>query len=137
MSTTIRPELSEKNKYWIEKHRYYELKHFCLQYPYWRKMYLLALNTKSNKGNVTIKNSDISNPTEDCALKRVFYAERMAMVENIAAETDGYLADYILKAVTKGMSYDVLRVQSNIPCSRDIYYELYRKFFWLLDKARA
>ena len=25
MATTIRPELSEKNPYWIEKHRYYEL----------------------------------------------------------------------------------------------------------------
>ena len=24
MGTTIRPELSEKNPYWIEKHRYYE-----------------------------------------------------------------------------------------------------------------
>lgn len=32
MGTTIRPELSEKNPYWIERHRYYELKHFCLQY---------------------------------------------------------------------------------------------------------
>ena len=39
MGTTIRPELSEKNPYWIEKHRYYELKHFCLQYPIWRKAY--------------------------------------------------------------------------------------------------
>ena len=39
MATTIRPELSEKNPYWIEKHRYYELKHFCLQYPIWRKAY--------------------------------------------------------------------------------------------------
>lgn len=33
MGTTLRAELSEKNPYWIEKHRYYELKHFCLQYP--------------------------------------------------------------------------------------------------------
>ena len=40
MATTIRPELSEKNPYWIEKHRYYELKHFCLQYPIWRKAYV-------------------------------------------------------------------------------------------------
>jgi hypothetical protein len=30
MGTTIRPELSEKNPYWIERHRYYELKHFLL-----------------------------------------------------------------------------------------------------------
>ena len=39
MSTTIHPEVSEKNKYWIDKHRYYELKHFCLQYPLWKKEY--------------------------------------------------------------------------------------------------
>lgn len=40
MGTIIRPELSEKNKYWLEKHRYYELKHFCLQYPLWKQAYL-------------------------------------------------------------------------------------------------
>ena len=34
MGTQIRPELSEKNLYWIDRHRYYELKHFCLQYPW-------------------------------------------------------------------------------------------------------
>lgn len=39
MGTTLRAELSEKNPYWIEKHRYYELKHFCLQYPIWKKAY--------------------------------------------------------------------------------------------------
>ena len=33
MSTLIRPELSETNRYWIEKHRYYELKHFWLAIP--------------------------------------------------------------------------------------------------------
>lgn len=41
------------------------------------------------------------------------------------------------KCGTTGMSYDTLRVQTSIPCSRDVYYECYRKFFWLLDKARA
>ena len=31
MGTTIRPELSEKNPYWIERHRYYELKDLSLR----------------------------------------------------------------------------------------------------------
>ena len=39
MGTVIRAELSKKNKYWIERHRYYELKHFCMQYPIWKKVY--------------------------------------------------------------------------------------------------
>ena len=49
MATTIRPELSEKNPYWIEKHRYYELKHFCLQYPIWRKAYASLNSFSSNQ----------------------------------------------------------------------------------------
>ena len=137
MSTTIKPELSERNKYWIEKHRYYELKHFCLQYPSWKKAYILCSISGKSKGNLAIKMDDISKPTEECALKRVFYSNRIDMVEQAAKDADEFLASYILKAVTTGMSYDTLRVQMNIPCSRDVYYEYYRKFFWLLDKARA
>lgn len=53
MGTTIRPEISKKNRYWIDKHRYYELKHFCLQYPTWKKAYLSLDNvTDSQNGNV-------------------------------------------------------------------------------------
>ena len=55
MGTTIRPELSEKNPYWIEKHRYYELKHFCLQYPIWRKAYSVL--------------DGYSNPPKDLAIR--------------------------------------------------------------------
>ena len=32
-----RAQLSVKNPCHIPKHRYYELKHFCLQYPDWKK----------------------------------------------------------------------------------------------------
>lgn len=39
MATVLRSELSPKNKYYIAKHRYYELKHFCLQYPEWKQTY--------------------------------------------------------------------------------------------------
>ena len=39
MATVLRSELSPKNKYYIDKHRYYELKHFCLQYTEWKKSY--------------------------------------------------------------------------------------------------
>lgn len=41
MGNIIRAEVSESNPYWIEKHRYYELKHFCLQYPTWKRKLVL------------------------------------------------------------------------------------------------
>lgn len=137
MSTTIRPELSERNKYWIEKHRYYELKHFCLQYPLWRKA-MAALDSLSKRPNnaAVSKTNRVCSPVEKCAEARLFYTERMELLERIANETDETLSVYILKAVTEGISYDHLKIQMEVPCCKDTYYELYRQFFWLLNKAR-
>ena len=139
MSTTIRPELSERNKYWIDKHRYYELKHFCLQYPLCRKARaaLDSLSKRPNNSVTVSKTNKISSPVEKCVEARLFYTDRMEMLENVANETDEVMAVYILKAVTEGISYDHLKVRMNIPCCKDTYYELYRRFFWLLNKARG
>lgn len=139
MSTTIRAELSERNKYWIEKHRYYELKHFCLQYPLWRKARaaLDSLSKRPNNSEAVSRTNKISSPVEKCVEARLFYTDRMELLENVANETDKVMAVYILKAVTEGISYDHLKVRMNVPCCKDTYYELYRRFFWLLNKARG
>lgn len=139
MSTTIRPELSERSKYWIEKHRYYELKHFCLQYPLWRKAYANLNSMQSIRYDLAgpTKTNIINKPVETCAELGVFYLDRMGIVERTAKETDDVLSDYILKAVTNGISYDCLRARLEIPCCKDTYYDLYRRFFWLLDKERG
>lgn len=138
MSTVTRPELSEKNKFWIEKHRYYELKHFCLQYPIWKKARAaltgLASRPQDLERYFSGKHSD---PTAKCAEARLFYTERMELVENAARATDETLAVYILIGVTDGLSYDHLRVTYDIPCCKEVYYRLYRKFFWLLNKMRG
>ena len=34
------------------------------------------------------------------------------------------------------MPYNALRSRYGIPCCKDVYYKLYREFFWLLDKKR-
>ena len=39
-------------------------------------------------------------------------------------------------AVTEGISYDHLKARLNIPCCKDVYYELYRRFFWILSQVR-
>lgn len=138
MSTTIRPEVSSKNPYWIEKHRYYELKHFCLQYPIWKKIYLSLGGIGSPSMNsVRRSRIDSSNDqTSKYAIEKVYFSNRMNMLEKVAQMTDTVLAGYILSGVTEGWSYDILKTRLEIPCGKDKYYELYRKFFWLLDRER-
>lgn len=139
MATMIRANISEKNKYWIDKHRHYELKHFCLQYPMWKKAY-----AECDEPSITsltgerLPSSNIpGDPTAKHAVKKTYYMERIKMVENIAKEADKDLHTYILKAVTEELSYTYLKNRLSIPCGRDMYYDRYRKFFWLLNQARA
>ena len=137
MRETIRPELSKNHKYWISKHRYYELKYFCLQYPLWKKAYELLDGLQiSSYDLIYISNTDPSDPTGECVDERSVYFERMQTVENAAREADPYLASYILKAVTEGRSYNYMKTMFDIPCSKDMYYDRYRRFFWILSNSR-
>lgn len=138
MATVIRPEISEKNKYWIDKHRHYELKHFCLQYPRWKQEYA-ACNKPSIVSSAAekIPTTNIpGDPTAKIAMRKAYYMERMKLIEQAAMEADQILCDYILKGVTEELSYTYLKSKLNIPCGRDMYYDRYRRFFWLLHKSR-
>ena len=139
MGTTIRPELSKRNPYWIEKHRYYELKHFCLQYDIWKKAYEGIDGFKLNPLNegTLVMSRTFGDPTGSAAIIKEYYSKRISLIEDAAKETDSELCGYILKGITKGYSYDILKVRFDIPCCKEVYYNLYRKFFWILDKERA
>ena len=138
MATKIRAKISEKSKYWIDKHRHYELKHFCLQYPTWKRAYA-EFNDPSIPLS-TIERIPTSNlpgdPTAKRAMLKTYYAEKMHLIEKTAREADKYLYDYILKAVTEELSYTYLKTKLGMPCSKDMYYDRYRRFFWLLSNER-
>lgn len=138
MSTFVKSELSKKNPYYLQRERYLELKHFCLQYPTWKKasIGLDGLSKRPADLEMLSKTNNLSDPTAKCAEARDYYIRRMQIVEDAAIATDEFFADYILKAVTEGYSYENLRTVHNIPCYRDYYYQMYRKFFWILSKLR-
>ena len=139
MSELVKPELSAKNDYHIEKHRYHELKHFCRQYDNWVRS-LSYLD-----GFSAISTSTVRQPTHDGRKTdqtgrtveiRMIYENNINMVRKAASATDEFFASYLLLGVTNGLSFDHLRARANIPCCRKNYYAMYRKFFWILDKLR-
>lgn len=82
------------------------------------------------------KQNSESRKTETVAMKRAELAKKMDLVRNVAMSTNPIIGNYIFDAVTQNLSYTYLREQQNIPCSKNEYYDLYRKFFWILDKER-
>ena len=138
MATKIRAQISEKNKYYIDKHRHYELRHFCLQYPSWKKAYVEWLDCDIPVSMIdgARQNDGLYDPTSARAITRAHYSKRMQMLEQVAKDADKYLWRYILKAVTEGLSYTYLKTRLDIPCGRDMYYDRYRRFFWLLSELR-
>lgn len=138
MATLIRATISEKNKYYIDKHRYYELKHFCLQYLEWKKAYMNCCNAIifASRFEHEPSSNIPSDVTAKYGMMKAHYDRRIKLLEKTAEEADDFLYPYILKAVTEGLSYTYLKTKMNIPCGRDMYYDRYRKFFWLLSEKR-
>lgn len=137
MATAIRADISKRNRYYLDKHRYYELKHFCLQYPQWiRERAEISFVRASRPDRIYIPSTGLNRGSEDSAERLAWYDERIGMLERAAKEADPVIGIYILKGVVRDQSYDVLRANEPIPCCRDIYYELYRKFFYILSGLR-
>lgn len=135
MGTTIRAEISKDNKYYISKDRFLELKHFCLQYPEWKARYI-ECNSIVQYSGIQIRCSDIPDPVAYAAQVREHYLRLMEMVEQTAIAADSDIYQYIIRSVAFGISYTTLRTKYDMPCGKDMFYDRYRKFFWLLDKVR-
>ena len=134
MGTVIRSEVSKKNQYYISKHRYYELKHFCLQYPEFKKIYE-SLCEKIPGGIIHVNSNSYLQDDESLAVRQR-YLDKMNMIEKCALATDPVLGVYIFKAVTKGLTYSYFRMHDGVPCGRDMFYQMYRKFFYILDRQQ-
>lgn len=136
MSTDVRPELSEHSKYHISRHRYYELRHFCMQYPEWMEKVSGMDMIWNSRLNTLHAHSAISDPTSKTAIERERYLNNMHLIEKACMDTDKELSNYIFKAVTKGTSFVELSTLYEMPCGKDMYYDRFRKFFWVLDKLK-
>ena len=87
-----------------------------------------------------IDSSSSSIPRRDYNEKREllkkYYSDRIELIDETAIDADPCLYEYIIKGVTEGKSYTYLKTVLGIPCGKDMYYDRYRKFFWLLSKKR-
>ena len=127
-------ELSKKNPYWLPKNRYLEMKHFALQYDYWKEE-LNAIDIFGTR-SLTKIDQELGDPVAALAELRDLYIRNMHMVEDAADLTDEILGYYIFLTATKACTYENLRMMHNIPCNRNVYYEHLRRFYYILSGIR-
>ena len=133
----MRSKMSKKNNWYIDPERYLELKHFCLQYPEWRRKlnFLMPMatssyaNQKPRKGRAT---SDVVGSFMEQSFEIITMVD---MVENSCMEADHAIWRWLLVGVTENVGYEELKARG-IPCGKDYYYDAYHKFFYILDKER-
>ena len=133
MPTVIRPELSKNNPYYISKNRYYELKYFCLQYREYKQRYNELCSYIKPGWLIKIEENPNYYGTNSITYVRDRYLEKIKVIEDCAKSLDPVLGQYVFMGVTNGVTYSYLKMNNNIPCCKDIYYKLYREFFWILS----
>ena len=143
------------DKFGISKHRYRELKNYCLQYNEWKDK--LRYNTSAIKSQELTGmpfTGGISDTTQCIALSRLDLEHNCDTIEQTMIQAiktlkkggtsknlyEGEYQDiycHLMKAITNDdISYTYLDQVMNIPIGRDCFYKFRRYFFYLLDKRR-
>lgn len=132
--TQIRPNI-KKSEWKLSPHEFYEVYHYALQYVEWKDKYNSCLSLSSVNSDGMPSGSGLSDTTYTRAVNATHYHDKMQFIEETVKETDENLAFWLLKAVThEKITYNYLRNVMNIPCGKNYYYDLRRKFYWLLHE---
>lgn len=132
----MRTKISKKSEYYITKERRMELAHFCKQYPDWinERIWLIYDPQKTRPNLSGVHSGTDCDATSKTATQLAYLNRNIRFVEQAAKETDPIIGDFIFQAAIRGISYDKVNAYNKIPCCRNEFYRLYRKFFWLLDQ---
>lgn len=116
----------------LSKYRYRELKYLCLQYNELKEQLrkLSSENIKAVQLTGMPSAHNVTNPTQDMAIKKTEIERKIKAIEQSAIEVDSNMYEYILKAVAEGLPFEFL----SIPCGRRQFYEKRKLFFNILDE---
>lgn len=125
-------------KYGISKHAFLCARSYCLQYDEWlAQLENEVAMVKSPQITGLPGAHNISDPTASAAERILEITKKMRNVEDAAWEASGknkVLYQYLLEYVTEeGCTFTQMK-QRGIPCERTFFYEMRRRFYYLLSK---
>ncbi len=124
--------------YGISRHRYEELKAFCLQYEEKKAKINRGINGGKNDGMP--KGNYKGNPLEGTAIQNVMYQKDCEMIEQAAVAASPEIYRYIIKSVINGLPYCFVEYdeeEGKIPVGKTDFYAYRRLFYFYLDKLKS
>ena len=129
-------------EYQISKHAFLAAVHYGLQYKDWLREYKTLLNgiKAIDYTSDRVKSSQSTDLTYKLVSRRIELLGKMRKVEEAAQEADPFYMKWLLKMATiEDCTYALLKNPADkdippIPCERTKFYELRRKFYYLLSK---
>lgn len=105
---------------------------------FWLKLYAdLGIKMEAAHQDREVRGELYGRKTENYALIRAELSKGMKLVEDCAKEASSEIGSFIFRGVTEGISYTQLRMLDGLPCGQDMYYDRYRRFFYILSQKRG
>lgn len=123
--------------YGISRHRYQELKAFCLQYDEKKSKISRSLSAVNYDGMPHAEGS--GSGLEGQAIRNVILRKDIEMIEQAAIAANADLYPYIIKSVTNDLSYPFVEYDEalgRIPVGINEFYGYRRLFYHFLDKLK-
>ena len=113
-----------KSEFRLSKHSYFELKHFCLQYPEWEALYSQldgwAKEIGKNEGDTTSRDG----------IRLADLDRKMTLVRETCRDVCGDYAPLVFEHV-------ILGIKPRLRWDQKDYWYYYEKFFWELAHRRG
>lgn len=127
--------LSEKNKYYLPKEDYLTAIHYALRYP----MMLAELDDVRDTSTAIrydkdkVQTSPSDSMIMNAAIKASQLSDKVKMIEDAIAVTANGLDTYLKWGVCYGLKFNELKGKG-MPLERTAYYEMRRKFYYILSQ---
>ena len=128
---------SYSGKYTLSKSEFLSAKYYALRYKEWKTEWDTMTDTVravTYDGDM-VQGNGSGQPTEQLAIRRAELTHKIRIIEETADEADPALNKFILLYVTEeDMTFEKLKRISGIPCGKDLFYHVRRKYYYLLAK---
>ena len=125
---------TQKNEYWIPKQAFLTAVHYCLQYPEWKAEKRRILMETEPRSAAPDDHGRDPDPTMRAAVRLAEVTRKIDIVEQTAKDASPDLYKWLLKGVTRDLSYNLLRTKYGIPCGRDEYSKVRQRFYYMINK---